>query len=211
MNSDLPKQFHLLAGLPVLIRSINAFVRFDPDIKVVVALPELYHDYWKELCIKHAFVILHQVVKGGETRFHSVENSLEIIPGDFIVAIHDAVRPLVSQKTIARTFDLAEKKGNAIPVSPVRESIRITDDDQNHPVSRDSLRIIQTPQVFRAKEIKEAYAGVSHSDFTDDACVLESSGKKLNLVEGNPENIKITLPYDLVVAEAILKNFSVTD
>ncbi len=193
------------------MRSIRAFYLFDPAILVVIALPNSYHLYWQELCEKYNFKIDQQVVKGGDSRFLSVRNSLEVIPDDYLVAIHDGVRPLVSQKTISSAFREAEVYGNAIPVIPINESIRKVEGGLNEPVSRDLLRIIQTPQVFNAKAIKNAYARADHTDFADDASVLESTGEKLHLVEGNTENIKITLPSDLLFAEAIILKASLSD
>lgn len=211
MNSALPKQFLLLSGLPVLMRSIRPFYLFDPDILIILAIPESYHLYWKELCEKYNFKIQHQLIKGGDTRFQSVRNSLQAVPDEHLVAIHDGVRPLVSQKTIKCAFREAELNGNAIPVIPMNESVRKVENGRNEPVSRDLLRIIQTPQVFHSKAIRAAYSKAEHKDFTDDAGVFESAGGKLNLVEGNPENIKITLPSDLLFAEAVLLNFSLMD
>ena len=211
MNSGIPKQFLLLNGVPVLMRSIRAFYLFDPAILIVLALPESYHLYWQELCEKYNFKIQHQVVKGGDSRFLSVRNSLEVVPDDYLVAIHDGVRPLVSQKTIRGTFREAEMKGNAIPAIPLNESIRKVEDGHNEPVSRDLLRIIQTPQVFSARAIKNAYAQAKHNNFTDDASVFESTGEMLHLVDGNPENIKITQPSDLLFAEAIILKASLSD
>jgi 2-C-methyl-D-erythritol 4-phosphate cytidylyltransferase len=211
MNSGIPKQFLLLSGLPVLMRSIRAFYLFDPTILIILALPESFQAYWQELCEKYNFKIQHQVITGGDSRFFSVRNSLDVVPDNYLVAIHDGVRPLVSQKTISRAFQEADTHGNAIPVIPVNESIRKVKGEKNEPVSRDMLRFVQTPQVFRAQAIKNAYANAVHNDFTDDASVLEMTGEKLYLVDGNPENIKITLPSDLVFAEAILLKASLSD
>ena len=211
MNNGIPKQFLLVSGLPVLMRSIKAFYQFNPAILIILALPESFQSYWAELCEKYNFRIQHKVVNGGTSRFYSVRNSLEIVPDNYLVAIHDGVRPLVSQKTISRAFREAETSGNAIPVIPVCESIRKVEEGKNEPVPRDNLRIVQTPQVFAAKAIKKAYASVKNDDYTDDACVFETTGGKLNLVEGNPENIKITQPSDLLIAEAILLRTSLTD
>ena len=211
MQSGLPKQFHILSGLPVLMRSIRAFYLFDPSILIILALPESNLAYWQMLCVKYNFTIQHKVVNGGDSRFLSVRNSLESVPDNYLVAIHDGVRPLVSQKTIRSTFQEAEASGNAIPVIPVNESVRIVEGGQNKPVSRDLLRIIQTPQVFIAREIKNAYAQAENDDYTDDANVFEAAGGKLHLVEGNPENIKITQPSDLLLAEAILLKASSSD
>lgn len=204
MKADVPKQFLLLSGRPVLMYTIEIFHRFDPELKILVALPENYFSIWEELCQKHSFTIPCQLVKGGITRFHSVKNALELIVDDGLVAIHDGVRPLVSKETLQRTFDEAAKSGNAIPVLRVSESIRKTMNGGSIAIDREDLRIVQTPQVFRKALIKNAYAVAPHQNFTDDATVVELLGVKLNLVEGNGENIKITTPADLKYAEAML-------
>ena len=152
----------------------------------------------------HFFKIPHRLVKGGETRFGSVKNALEQINGEGLVAIHDGVRPLVSMEVIKHTFAEADKYGNAIPVIRMQESIREITLWSNKEVNRGNLRIVQTPQVFRKALIKEAYAFVSSENFTDDATVVEELGVGIHLVEGNPENLKITCPSDLRCAEAIL-------
>jgi 2-C-methyl-D-erythritol 4-phosphate cytidylyltransferase len=204
MNTDVPKQFLLMAGQPVLMHTIRLFHRFDPAMPLYVTLPENYIPYWEQLCRDHSFTVPHQVVKGGKTRFGSVKNALELISGKGLVAIHDGVRPLVSFETIRRAFKEAAKSGNAVPVIPVQESIRETGPDGNKEVSRENLRIVQTPQVFRKELIKKAYNSAPHQSFTDDATVLESSGETIHLVEGNVENIKITHLSDLHCAEALL-------
>jgi 2-C-methyl-D-erythritol 4-phosphate cytidylyltransferase len=211
MNSALPKQFLPLCGLPVLMRTIRAFILFDEEILIIVALPGSFHSYWRDLCEKYNFSIKHTLVKGGETRFLSVKNSLTPLPDDCLVAIHDGVRPLVSQTTIRNAFSMAEKKGNAVPVIAVSETLRKVEGSMNLAVSRDLFRIVQTPQVFSAKSIKEAYAKATLEDYTDDATVLEAAGHQLFLTEGNPENIKITQPSDLFYAEAIISKTSLSD
>lgn len=204
MNSEIPKQFLLLAGQPVLMHTIRIFHLFDPEMPLFVTLPEDHISYWKDLCQTFMFTIPHELVKGGKTRFESVKNALEHINGKGLVAIHDGVRPLVSIETLRRTFDEAGKTGNAIPVIRVQESIRETGPVGNKEVARENLKIVQTPQVFRKDLIKKAYDTAPPSNFTDDATVLEMLGIKIHLVEGNPENIKITRPSDLRCAEAML-------
>ena len=211
MNTGLPKQFLLIDGFPVLFHTIRRFILYDSSILVIVALPSGYQQYWNDLCEQFNFEIRHQVAEGGETRFSSVKNSLQFVPDDYVVAVHDGVRPLVSQHTIQRVFQEAEKNGNGIPVVPVSESVRGIYGKENKAIDRSGLRIVQTPQAFRASELKAAYLAVKDNLFTDDASVLESTGVKLNLVEGNPENIKITFPHDLLFAEAVFKRSSSTD
>ena len=211
MNTEVPKQFLLLAGQPVLMHAIRVFHLFDPGMILFVVLPGNQFPYWKELCREHSFNIAHQLVAGGVTRFGSVKNALEQISGKGLVAIHDGVRPLVSSDTLKRTFDEAGKSGNAIPVIRMDESIRETGPGGNKQIMRENLRIVQTPQVFRKDLIKKAYDSAPHENFTDDATVLETSGETIHLVEGNPENIKITRPSDLRCAEAILGYSALTD
>jgi 2-C-methyl-D-erythritol 4-phosphate cytidylyltransferase len=204
MNTEIPKQFLLLAGQPILMHTIRIFHLFDPGMPLFVTLPESHIPYWEQLCRNHAFTIPHHLIKGGETRFGSVKNALERISGEGLVAIHDGVRPLVSIDTLKRTFEEAGKSGNAIPVIRMQESIRETRPGGNKEVARENLWIVQTPQVFRKELIKKAYNSAPHQNYTDDATVLETLGETIHLVEGNPENIKITCPSDLRYAEAIL-------
>jgi 2-C-methyl-D-erythritol 4-phosphate cytidylyltransferase len=211
MNTDVPKQFLLLAGKPVLMHAIQIFHRFDPEMILFVVLPEAHIPYWKQLCLKNSFTLPHRLVNGGRTRFGSVKNALEQISGEGLVAIHDGVRPLVSIETLKRTFDEAGKSGNAIPVILMHESIRETGSAGNKEIARENLRIVQTPQVFRKELIKRAYDSAPHENFTDDATVVETLGETIHLVEGNPENIKITSPFDLRCAEAILAYSALQD
>jgi len=205
MNSEIPKQFLSVAGIPVIIHTINTFLKYDNGIDLVIALPENYFSYWKELCEKFSFSINHRLSKGGETRFHSVKSALSFVSDDRIVAIHDAVRPFVNIETIEKGFRNALTFGNAIPVVPLTESARWIEGRTNRPVDREHIRIVQTPQVFDAGLIKRAYYRVSGNNFTDDASVLEAMGEALYLYDGNPENIKITRPFELSIAEALLK------
>lgn len=203
-GSNIPKQFLSLKGQPVLFHTINAFYKFDTDIKFVITLPPDYFDFWKSLCDQYKFKIPHQVVSGGETRFHSVKNGLEVIGNEGLVAIHDAVRPLVSYDTLERCFATAKSKGNAIPVVSLIDSIRELRGDSSVQVNRDNFVLIQTPQVFEVGLIKSAFKQSYLPDFTDDATVLENTGKKIILVEGNRENIKITNQSDMLVAESLI-------
>jgi len=204
MKSSLPKQFLPLGGLPVLMHSIRAFYRFNKDLEIVVALPSGDLPTWKHLCKKHRFFIPHKLAKGGKTRFASVRNSLKQVTGTGLVAIHDGVRPLISGSTIRAAFREAKKFGNAVPAVPVNESVRWVTIGLNEPFPRDQLKIVQTPQVFRLSEIRQAYERASGEDFTDDATVAEAVGGKIHLFRGDPDNIKITYPSDLVLAEALL-------
>ena len=205
MGTEVPKQFLELAGKPILMRSIEKFFKTFPTLKIIVALPENQFDFWKELCYKYKFTsVPYQLVKGGETRFHSVKNALELVKNDGIVAIHDGVRPLVSSQTIITCFNEAEKNGNAIPVVPVVESIRYVNNEKSEAVKRSCYRLVQTPQCFSTKIILKAYQQKFDANFTDDASVVEKSGEKINLVKGNTENIKITTATDLIIAKSLI-------
>ena len=205
MKTEIPKQFIEILGLPVIMHTILRFERFDPEIRFIIVLPENQFDLWDELCKKHNFTKIFKQAKGGETRFHSVKNGLKMIDEEGIVFIHDAVRPLVSVQTLQNCIDTTIRKGNALPVIPVTDSVRITENDTSFPADRSKIFLVQTPQTFHTSQIISAYNQVNHSYFTDDATVLESTGVVINLVEGNRENIKITNPADLIIAEAFLK------
>jgi 2-C-methyl-D-erythritol 4-phosphate cytidylyltransferase len=204
MGAELPKQFIELAGRPVLMHTIERFKSFNDAIEIITVLPENQLRFWIDLQKKHSFSILHTLVKGGPNRFMSVRNGLKFVNDPGLVAIHDGVRPFVSIDTIKRCFDTAEKLGNAIPAISLTESLRIITERGSLPVNRFSVKQIQTPQVFNAGLIKKAYLQEYSKDFTDDATVLEKTGEKINLIEGNRENIKITNPEDLLISTALL-------
>lgn len=207
MGTDIPKQFLLINGMPVLMHTLEAFYRYNPAIDVTVALPADQLCYWAELCQKYQFNVAHRLVEGGETRFHSVYNALQQIRPEGLVAIHDGVRPLVSTETITRCFATAAEKGNAVPVLLSVESIReVTGPDTSKAVDRSKYRMVQTPQVFKTHRLVEAYRQPYTDRFTDDASVVERLGDTIHLVDGNPENIKITNSIDLLLAEAMLKS-----
>jgi len=205
MGTDIPKQFLELCGKPVLMRTIEVFHEFDPACDLVLVLPENQQEFWAGLCLKHLFSLPHRIASGGETRFHSVKNGLKLIADEGIVFIHDGVRPLVSQETLVRCFETAQKCGNAIPVLPVTESLRRLEGDQSISVDRSLYFSVQTPQTFQTAQILNAYEQSFDHSFTDDASVAEKAGFSISMVEGNLENIKITQPTDLVVAEAFLQ------
>ena len=205
-KSNIPKQFLELAGTPVLMHSIKTFYDFDHSLQIIVTLPGNQIDFWKDLCKKYNFSIKHTIVAGGKTRFHSVKNALDKIqPTENLVGIHDGVRPLVSKETIKRCFDKAKACGNAVPAIAPVESIRQINGKNNKIIPRDTIRLIQTPQVFRAGLIKKAFKQEYSEIFTDDASVLNAAGEQIHLVEGNRENIKITTGIDLQIAETLLK------
>jgi 2-C-methyl-D-erythritol 4-phosphate cytidylyltransferase len=206
MRTDVPKQFLELARKPVLMHTIERFSRFDKSIGIIIVLPEANLGYWEKLQAEFSFSVPHSVVAGGSSRFYSVKNGLQLVEDNSLVAIHDGVRPLVSTDTIKRCFEGAEKFGNAVPVVSPADSLRMITEQGNIPVNRLYLRIIQTPQVFDARLIKKAYLQDYNPDFTDDATLLEKTGESIHLVEGNRENIKITNPEDMMIAEALLNS-----
>ena len=208
MGAEIPKQFLELAGRPVLMHTIERFKTFNDSIEIITVLPENQLRFWIDLQKKHSFNVLHTLVKGGANRFLSVRNGLKFVNSPGLVAIHDGVRPFVSIDTIKRCFEAAEKLGNAIPAISPNESLRIINDLGSIPVNRFHVKQVQTPQVFNAALIKNAYLQEYSPDFTDDATVLEKTGEKINLIEGNRENIKITTPEDLLISDALLKSIS---
>jgi 2-C-methyl-D-erythritol 4-phosphate cytidylyltransferase len=206
MGVDVPKQFLLLQSEPILMHTLRVFSNISSIDKIILVLPESQIMVWKDLCMKHNFNLHLTLVSGGETRFQSVSNGLvKVTDLDALVAIHDGVRPLVSPEVVERCFKDAEKFGNAIPVITPVETVRFTEDNGSFPVNRDRVLLVQTPQVFKASIIKRCYQTHWQPSFTDDASVAEYSGEKIHLVEGNRENIKITTPHDLMIAEVMLR------
>lgn len=204
MKSDLPKQFLELLGKPILMHTIEAF-HFD-DIKIILVLPKTQVEFWKELVIKHQFSVPHEIVEGGEVRFHSVKNGLESIKSSTgLVAIHDGVRPLIKQAIISESYTAADRHGSAIVSIGLKDSIRSVSDSENRQEDRSKFRLIQTPQTFQLQLIKSAFEQPFNPIFTDDASVLEMAGYKINLIDGDYQNIKITTPEDLTVAQSLLK------
>ena len=204
MQADIPKQFIELKSKPILMHTIEVFVKYDHHINIIVVLPENQMAVWKQMCKKYNFNIAHQMVAGGATRFDSVKNGLELAPDEGLVAVHDGVRPLVSVQTIHRCFEMAERTGAAIPVTDIVESIRKVEENDNEAVDRNLYKAVQTPQVFEAQILKAAYRQDYVPAFTDDASVVEAFGHKISIVEGNKENIKITTPLDLGIGELFL-------
>lgn len=204
MGAELPKQFMPVGGKPILMRTIEAFYQFDKSIRIIVALTKDYRDHWSNLCKAYGFTIYHEVVDGGDTRFHSVQNALDLV-GDGLVAVHDAVRPFLSKELLDRCFSLARDTQAVIPVIEVTDSLReMTDEIDSKIVNRSDFRLVQTPQVFDVKLLKSAYDTKFLDSFTDDASVVEKFGHKIYLTEGEKTNIKITTPFDLQLAKVIL-------
>ena len=207
MGSDIPKQFLPLRGRPVLMHTIDVFRRTYPDIHIILVLPREQQDYWRQLCGQHDYDVELCVADGGETRFHSVHNGLSLIPDDArgVVGVHDGVRPFVSPEAIRRCFEAAEEFGAVVPVVPVVETVRqLLADGSSMTVDRNAYRLVQTPQTFDIQLLKKAYGQPFDPFFTDDASVVEAMGHPIKLVEGNNENIKLTNPADLKLAEGMV-------
>lgn len=204
MGAAIPKQFLLLANKPVLQHTIQAFHQFDSSINIILVLPEDHISHWKALCEKYQFELPHQIAVGGDERFNSVKNGLQLLNSEQLVGVHDGVRPLVSQNAITRCFEEALKTGAAVPCVPVSDTLRKVNGTQSRWVNRAEYVRVQTPQCFKSDLLISAYNQPFSADFTDDASVVEKAGYQVTLVKGNEENIKITDPTDLVFAEALL-------
>ena len=206
MGGNIPKQFMTVAGRPLLMHTLQRFHSVAPNVECILVLPEDHIVYWAVLCNQLHFELPHTVIEGGDTRFRSVKNGLDAITGnEGLVAVHDGVRPFPSAQLINEAYATAEKTGSAIPVLPPTESIREVDGAESRIVDRSRYRMVQTPQTFRLALLKEAYKQSYNELFTDDASVVEASGVKVTLIDGNRENIKITHRSDLPWAEAYLR------
>ncbi len=206
MGSDIPKQFLPIGGKPVLMRTLERFRRYSPTLQIILVLPKAQQDYWQKLCKEYAFDIDYQLADGGETRFHSVQNGLAKIPDNAqgVVGVHDGVRPFPSIDVIRNCYETAREKKAVIPVIPVVETVRHLKGDTSVTVPRNDYRLVQTPQTFDIQLLKAANRQPYNDGFTDDASVVEAYGFDITLVEGNRENIKITTPYDLKIAEVLI-------
>ena len=214
MGGDIPKQFLPIGGKPVLMRTLERFREYSADLQIILVLPKDQQDYWKSLCLKHNFTVAYQLTDGGETRFHSVQHGLALIPDDAegVVGVHDGVRPFPNIDVIRRCYETAREKKAVIPVIPIVETVRkITQKEpsllcnsSSVTVPRDEYRLVQTPQCFDIQLLKAANRQPYNDGFTDDASVVEAFGQSITFVEGNRENIKITTPYDLKIAEVLV-------
>ena len=216
MGSDIPKQFLPIGGKPVLMRTLERFREYSDDIQIILVLPEAQQEYWHQLCDEYHFDVEYTLANGGQTRFHSVQNGLAKVPDDAqgVVGVHDGVRPFPSIEVIRNCYETARTAKAVIPVIPVVETVRqlIDSDSQlsilnsqlSKTVPRDQYRLVQTPQTFDIQLLKAANRQPYNDGFTDDASVVEAFGHKITLVEGNRENIKITTPYDLKIAEVLI-------
>lgn len=205
MNNELPKQFITLKGKPILMYTLEAFYTYNPDIRIILVLPSTQRDYWSRLCKELHFSLPHMIVDGGESRFHSVKNGLAMVKKPGLVAVHDGVRPFVSQTVISHCFEMAQQKRAVIPVLDSIDTIRQLVDGGSVTVDRNIYKTVQTPQVFESELLQEAYCQEYNTSFTDDASVVEAMGVPVSLVPGNRENIKITTPFDLKIATALLE------
>ena len=205
MGADRPKQFLEIGGKPILRHTIERFQAYNPKIDIILVLPEAQKDWWRDYCRQTGFLERYTMVSGGITRFHSVQNALRFVSDDGRVAIHDGVRPLLSAALLERLFEAAEKYPAVIPAVPVVESVRRKEDEEvSVPVSRDGLVLVQTPQLFDARLLKDAYRQPFSPAFTDDASVFEAAGGTVHIVPGDRINLKITTPDDLGLAAALL-------
>ena len=207
MGSDIPKQFLPIGGKPVLMRTLERFREYSKELNIILVLPEAQQDYWQELCKKYNFEVEYQLANGGQTRFHSVQNGLALVPDDAegVVGVHDGVRPFPAVEVIRKCYEAARTAKAVIPVIPVVETVRHLEGEESVTVPRGDYRLVQTPQTFDIQLLKAVNRQPYNDGFTDDASVVESYGHAITLVEGNRENIKITTPYDIVVAEALCK------
>ena len=221
MGSDIPKQFLPIGGKPVLMRTIERFREYSSDLQIILVLPKAQQDYWKELCKEYDFPLpatsplpqsgedwrgSYLLANGGETRFHSVQNGLALIPDDAegVVGVHDGVRPFPSIEVIRNCYETARTAKAVIPVIPVVETVRHLENEGSTTVPRGDYRLVQTPQTFDIQLLQAANRQPYNDGFTDDASVVEAFGFDITLVEGNRENIKITTPYDIKIAEALI-------
>ena len=204
MGADIPKQFLPIAGKPILMKTLERFYSYNKNIQIVLVLPQTQQEYWISLCKEYDFNVPHKVANGGETRFHSVKNGLEAVDKSAeLIGVHDGVRPFVSLQVIEDCYKEAQKSGAAIPVIDVFETVRHIKEGISATVPRNEYKLVQTPQVFNAELLRNAYTQPFTDFFTDDASVVEAYNHKIELVNGNRENIKITTPYDMKIAEVL--------
>ena len=204
MGGEIPKQFMPIGGKPILMRTIERFREYSEALQIILVLPKAQQAYWRQLCQQHAFCIEYQLADGGETRFHSVQNGLALIPDDAegVVGVHDGVRPFPDVEVIRRCYETARTAKAVIPVAPVVETLR---HKERGNVYRADYCLVQTPQTFDIQLLKAANRQPYRETFTDDASVVEAYGHEVAMVEGNRENIKITTPFDLIIAEALIQ------
>ena len=201
MGGDTPKQFISVGGKPLLRHTIEKFLSLSFPVGIIVVVNQEKKEYWKKYCQDYDFMERYAIPSGGITRFHSVQNALQYLPDDSVVAVHDGVRPFVTTEFLEEMFRQGEELGNAIPAIAPVETVREVSGPESYVLKRDDIRLIQTPQVFRSEVIKAAYKLPYDPKFTDDASVAEAAGFRINLVDGLRYNIKITTPEDLEIAK----------
>ncbi|WP_207425515.1 2-C-methyl-D-erythritol 4-phosphate cytidylyltransferase [Pedobacter sp. SYSU D00535] len=206
MGTELPKQFLEVNSKPVLMHTLLAFHRSSVKPEILLVLNKHYHNFWKELCALHQFDVPHILVEGGEERFHSVKNALNLVHQPSLVAIHDAVRPVISNELITRCFNEAEENLAVIPAVSSRDSLRQKQGNGTVALNRSEVLIVQTPQVFHSDILNKAYLQPYSDNFTDDASVVERNGNEIVITEGDSKNIKITYPEDLEIVALFLKS-----
>lgn len=206
MGTDIPKQFLPIGGKPVLMRTLERFREYSANLNIILVLPKAQQAYWQDLCKEYDFKVEYLLADGGETRFHSVQHGLALIPDDAegVVGVHDGVRPFPSIEVIRRCYETAQSQKAVVPVIPVVETVRHLENEKSVTVPRNEYCLVQTPQTFDIQLLKAANRQPYNDGFTDDASVVESYGHLISLVEGNRENIKITTPYDLKIAEVLI-------
>lgn len=207
MGGAISKQYREIGGRPILMHTLSSFYQYAAEVKLILVLPEDDFKFWKKLCDQYGFSLRHVLVEGGQSRFQSVKNGLDAIhEQEGVVAIHDGVRPFVTQEVIAQGYQEAQNLGSAIAVIPLKDSIRLLREDGTSCFQiREQFRLVQTPQTFQLSKIKQAFEVAEQPYFTDDASVYEHQGWKVNLFEGNASNIKITTPEDMEYAEFMIK------
>ena len=198
MQSNIPKQFLEVKGIPILMHTIRKFYEYDNTCQIILTLPEDWLTYWKELIVKYNFTIVHQVVSGGVERYDSIKNALQFCDSD-VIGVHDGVRPLVSSETIKNCLVNVKEKGAIVPVITLKESLRKIEQNGSCSLDRKDYVSVQTPQFFLKEILMKSYEKAFHDKITDDASLVEESGFNISLVEGNEENVKITTPFDLKI------------
>ena len=207
MGDKTPKQFLNLNDKPILLHTLELFYAFNPLFEIIITLPLDWISHWESLIKTHQVTIPHKVVKGGEERFHSIKNAIKKSSGE-VVWIHDGVRPLVSNQTLNRLLVEINDFDAVIPCLKIKESLREIKQGITYPINRDKIIIVQTPQVFKREVINKSYQTSNEGSFTDDASLVQENGYAIKTIDGNQENIKITSPKDLLIAETFIKNLN---
>lgn len=212
MGGEMPKQFQLLGGRPIVMHTIENLYALDSSLQIILVLPQEHIELWRSLCKEYSFEVPLMLTAGGTTRFHSVQNGLALVDDidEALVGVHDGVRPFVSQRLYDDAFREARISGAVIPMIDIQDSLRhiIGCNGASEVVPRDRYRLVQTPQVFKLSVLRKAYEQRFVESFTDDASVVEAVGIPVTAVEGNRENIKLTTPYDMMIAKTIMECWS---